>query len=110
MAGAAVTMLKAFFDGDLAIPNPVTTSADGKTLVPYKGIPLTIEGELNKLASNISLGRDVAGVHYRSDGDLGIALGEEYAISVLRELVKTYSEDFPGFSFNRFDGTSIVID
>lgn len=110
MAGAAVTMLKAFFNGDLEIPNPVTTSADGKTLVPYKGIPLTIEGELNKLASNIALGRDVAGVHYRSDGDLGIALGEEYAISLLRELVKTYSEDFSGFSFNRFDGTPIVID
>jgi hypothetical protein len=109
MAGAAVTMLKAFFNGDYVIPNPVTTSEDGKSLVAYQGAPLTIEGELNKLASNISLGRDIAGVHYRTDGDYGIALGEEYAISVLRELVKTYNEEFDGFTFNRFDGTPMVI-
>jgi len=109
MAGAAVTMLKAFFNGDLVIPDPVMTSADGKSLVPYTGPALTIEGELNKLASNISLGRDIAGVHYRTDGDFGIALGERFAISVLRELVKTYSEDFAGFSFNRFDGTAITV-
>jgi len=109
MAGAAVTMLKAFFNGDYVIPNPVMTSEDGKSLVPYVGDALTVEGELNKLASNISLGRDIAGVHYRTDGDFGIALGERFAISVLRELVKTYSEDFEGFSFNRFDGTAIAV-
>ncbi|MDH5517156.1 MAG: vanadium-dependent haloperoxidase [Gammaproteobacteria bacterium] len=109
MAGAAVTMLKAFFNGDYVIPAPVMTSHDGKSLLPFVGAPLTIEGELNKLASNISLGRDIAGVHYRTDGDLGIALGEEFAISVLRELVRTYSEEFEGFSFNRFDGTAMVI-
>jgi len=74
------------------------------------GESLSVEGELNKLASNISLGRNFAGVHYRTDGDLGIALGEEYAITILRELVKTYGEDFEGFSFNRFDGTPVVID
>jgi len=109
MAGAAVTMLKAFFNGDYEIPNPVMTSSDGKSLVRYQGPALTIEGELNKLASNISLGRDIAGVHYRTDGDLGIALGEAFAISVLRELVKTYNEKFEGFSFNRFDGTAMLI-
>ncbi|MBT1451473.1 vanadium-dependent haloperoxidase [Glaciecola sp. XM2] len=110
MAGAAVTILKAFFDGDFPIPNPVMTDSEGMTLVPYTGETLTIESELNKLASNISLGRNFAGVHYRSDGDLGIVLGEEYAISVLKELVDTYGEDFEGFRFNRFDGTAIVID
>jgi hypothetical protein len=110
MAGAAVTMLKAFFNGDLVLPDPVMPASDGKTLIPYMGEPLSVEGELNKLASNISLGRNFAGVHYRTDGDLGIALGEEYAITILRELVKTYGEDFEGFSFNRFDGTPVVID
>lgn len=109
MAGAAVTMLKAFFNGDFVIPNPVMPSANGKKLNPYNGPDLTIEGELNKLASNISLGRDVAGVHFRTDGDLGMALGEEYAISVLEELVPTYNEDFNGFSFNQFDGTPVCI-
>lgn len=109
MAGAAVTILKAFYNGSFEIPNPVMPSADGKSLLPYTGPALTIEGELNKLGSNISLGRDTAGVHYRSDGDLGMALGEEYAISVLKELVNTYSEDFAGFTFNRFDGKPLVI-
>ena len=109
MAGAAVTMLKAFFNGDYVIPNPVMTNDDGTALKAYNGGALTIEGELNKLASNISLGRDIAGVHYRTDGDLGIVLGEEFAITVLKELVKTYNEDFDGFTFNRFDGTPMVI-
>lgn len=109
MAGAAVTMLKAFFNGDFVIPNPVMTNDDGTELVDYTGPELTIESELNKLASNISLGRDIAGVHFRTDGDLGMALGEEYAISVLRELVPTYNEDFNGFSFNQFDGTPVCV-
>lgn len=109
MAGAAVTMLKAFFNGDYIIPDPVVPNADGTELVHYVGPPLTVEGELNKLGSNISLGRDTAGVHYRTDGDLGMALGEEYAISILQELVNTYNEDFAGFSFNRFDGTPVTI-
>jgi hypothetical protein len=113
MAGAAVTMLKAFFNEDFEIPNPMVPSKDGKKLLPYVAPegepPMTIESELNKLASNISLGRDIAGVHYRTDGDLGIALGEEYAISVLEELVETYNEDFAGFFLRKFDGTEIVI-
>jgi hypothetical protein len=109
MAGAAVTMLKAFFNGDFVIPNPVIPNEDGTELVPYNGPELTIESELNKLGSNISLGRDVAGVHYRTDGDLGMAVGEEYAISLLRELVKTYNEDFAGFTFNKFDGTPVLV-
>lgn len=108
MAGAAVTVLKAFFKGDYVLPSPKQASADGLSLVDYTGPALTVEGELNKLASNISLGRDTAGVHYRSDGDLGILLGEELAISVLQELVNGYNENV-SFSFNRFDGTPVTI-
>lgn len=112
MAGAAVTILKAFYKGSFVIPNPVVPNSDGTALVSYDpayGGVLTVESELNKLASNISLGRDFAGLHYRSDGDLGIQLGEEMAISILQELVQTFNENFAGFSFNRFDGTPITI-
>jgi hypothetical protein len=108
MAGASVTMMKAFFNGDFVIPSPVVPNADGTALDPYTGPALTIEGELNKLASNISLGRDIAGVHYRADGDLGTKLGEDLAISVLQDMVNTYHEDV-SFSFRRFDGTPITI-
>lgn len=109
MAGAGVTVLKAFFNGSFVIPSPVSASDDGLSLLPYSGTPLTVEGELNKLANNISFGRDAAGVHYRSDNETGMLLGEEMAISILQELVETYTDEFAGFSFNRFDGTPIVI-
>jgi len=109
MAGAATTILKAFFKGAFVIPSPVQASDDGLSLLTYSGPALTIEGELNKLATNISIGRDAAGVHFRSDGDPGLALGEAMAISVLSDLVNTYHEDFPGFTFNKFDGTSVTI-
>ncbi len=109
MAGAATTILKAFFKGSFVIPAPVQATDDGLTLAAYSGPALTIEGELNKLASNISIGRDAAGVHFRSDGDPGLVLGEALAISVLTDMVKTYHEDFSGFTFKKFDGTSITI-
>lgn len=108
MAGASVTVMKAFFNGDFVIPSPVVPNEDGTALVPYSGPALTIESELNKLASNISLGRDIAGVHYRTDGDLGMKLGEDLAISMLQDMVNTYHEDV-SFSFRRFDGTPVVI-
>ena len=57
-------------------------------------------GELNKLAANISLGRDAAGVHYRSDGIEGIKLGEAIALSILRDVATIYHEEFPGFTFD----------
>ncbi|MCG8400587.1 MAG: vanadium-dependent haloperoxidase [Firmicutes bacterium] len=107
-AGAGITMLKAFFKESLIIPNPVEASPDGLTLLPYTGAPLTVGGELNKLASNISIGRDTAGVHYRSDA-LGLMLGETAAIGILQDYKNTYNEDFIGFSFTKFDGNKVII-
>ena len=86
-AGAGITVLKALFNESFVVPNPVMASEDGLSLVPYTGESLTVGGELNKLASNIALGRDAAGVHYRSDGVEGIKLGEAIAISILRDTV-----------------------
>ena len=102
-------MLKAFFNESFVIPNPVVPSDDGLTLVPYDGPPLTVGGELNKLAANVSLGRNACGVHYRSDGVEGMRLGEEIALSMLRDLVTVYNEQFPGFSLTRFNGTPVTI-
>ena len=107
--GAGITVLKALFNESFVIPSPVTPSDDGLTLVPYTGGSLTVGGELNKLASNIALGRDAAGVHYRSDGVEGIKLGEAMAISILRDTATVYNETFPGFSFTKYDGTPVTI-
>ena len=108
-AGAGITMLKALFNESFVIPNPVVASDDGMSLLPYSGPALTVGNELNKLASNIALGRDAAGVHYRSDGIQGILLGEAIALSILRETATLYNELFPGFTLTRFDGTTVTI-
>lgn len=109
LVGAGATLMKAFFKEDFVIPNPVVASTDGLTLVQYSGPPLTIGGELNKLASNIALGRDTAGLHWRSDGSEGLKLGEAAAIGILQDFRRTYHEDFSGFSLTRFDGTTIIV-
>jgi hypothetical protein len=104
-----VTVLKAFFQPSFILPNPVEASADGLALLPYRGPDLTVGGELNKLASNIALGRDAAGVHWRSDGIEGLKLGEAVAIGILRDLRATYHEDFQGFSLTTLHGTTLIV-
>ena len=109
VAGACATMLKAIFDEDYVFTNPVMPSDDGLTLVPYTGGDmLTLGGEANKLAANIALGRNHAGVHWRSDYQESVLLGEEVAIRVLRDQKATYNEN-PSWTFTRFDGTTITI-
>ena len=102
--GAGVTALKAFFDESFVIPNPVVPSDDGLSLLPWKGEPLTVGGELNKLAFNVAFGRDTAGVHFRRDEVEGIVLGEWHSSNVLTDLNATYNEDFEGFGLTTFDG------
>jgi hypothetical protein len=109
VAGAAVTMLKWLFDEKQLIKNPVVPSADGSTLVPYTGPPLTVGGELNKIVSNVSQGRNIAGVHWRTDAVYANLLGEETALSILRDIRNTVSEPFAGSTFTRFDGTQVTV-
>ncbi|MEL3972128.1 vanadium-dependent haloperoxidase [Rossellomorea oryzaecorticis] len=107
--GAMVTMLKALFDESFVIPDPVIATSDGLQLIDYEGPPLTVGGELNKLAYNIANGRDAAGVHFRASGLNGLNLGEQAAIGILRDYKATYNEDFEGFTFTKFDGRTITI-
>ncbi|MBL8769218.1 MAG: vanadium-dependent haloperoxidase [Planctomycetes bacterium] len=116
VAGACVTILKAMFDGSTPYANPVVASADGLSLVPYVGADagsLTVAGELDKLASNVAHGRNIAGVHWRSDAYWSLRLGEQVAISVLRDQKKTFNETangvFEGFTFTTFDGDTITV-
>jgi hypothetical protein len=115
VAVAAVTMLKALFDETQVIRNPMVPNPadEGQTLIPYVGPsgepPLTVGGELNKLASNVSQGRNIAGVHWRSDATASNELGEAAAISILRDMRRTYNEPFNGFTFTKFDGTTTTV-
>ena len=83
--------------------------ATGQVLTPYAGETLTVGGELNKIASNIALGRNISGVHWRSDGTESLKLGEALAINILSEQKASYNEDFNGFSLTKFDGTTIIV-
>jgi len=112
VAGAGVTALKAFFDESFVIPNPMVASDDGQSLVPYTGSDageITVGGELNKVANNVALGRDMAAVHWRSDALQSLLLGEAVAISILRDQRRTFNEPFDGFTFTKFDGTKIIV-
>jgi hypothetical protein len=109
VAGACVTVLKAFFDESFVIPDPIQATADGLALEPFTGPPLTVGGELNKLASNVAIGRNIAGVHWRSDATESLKLGEEVAIRYLRDERHCFNEQFAGFRVTKFDGTTVTI-
>jgi hypothetical protein len=122
VAGACVTILKAWFDGgqrlvDLrrADGSPVlplqVPAADGRSLVDYTGGDagqLTVEGELNKLAANIAMGRNGAGIHWRSDYTQSLLLGEKVALGILQEQSILYNED-NHFTVVAFDGRHLRI-
>ena len=106
VAGACVTMLKAFFameqqdgtkqwlvqPGDPAFVPVPGADPDGSSTLEQVIIPegLTIEGELNKVAWNISNARNMAGVYYCKDYIKSLILGENIALGILREQMFTY--------------------
>jgi len=122
VAGACVTILKAFFDtsclfvrrggqdifdryqpGDIAVE--YTANPGGLNLVAATNNQfLTLEGELNKLAANISIGRNMAGVHYFSDYYDSLRMGEAIALGILEEQALSYPTDPFVLSVPTFDG------
>ena len=109
VAGACVTILKAFFDESYKLPfafqaNPAD---NGATLEHLPGFDdtLTVGGELNKVCSNVAIGRNMAGVHYFTDYIESIRLGEKVACAILEEQAVCYPEDF-SMTFSSFDRAS----
>ena len=123
VAGACTTILKAWFKEDTRLVDlkdpftempvkPVVAASDGLSLKDYTGPDanqLTVGGELNKVAANIGIGRNIAGVHWRSDHTESLKLGEQVAIGVLQDFREAYNEDFFGFTLTKFDGTTITV-
>ncbi len=120
MAGACITALKFFFDSGQKI-RPLLTGAgrdvyepstDGLSLNTYTGADsnsLDINGELNKLAYNVSFGHGIhAGIHFRSSTYWSILLGEQVALSVLRDRAASYNEPFT-INITKLDGTPATI-
>jgi hypothetical protein len=116
VAGACITAIKFFYDCTQKI-RPLLTAAgrdvvvpsdDGLSLNTYAGSDgdsLDINGELSKLAFNISLGHGIhAGIHFRSSTFWSILLGEQIALSILNDRAKSYAEPFT-ITITKFDGT-----
>jgi hypothetical protein len=120
VGGACITAIKFFFDctqkiqpllqaakTDVKVP-----SGDGLSLNIYTGSDagqLDINGELNKLAWNVSLGHGIhAGIHFRSSTYQSILLGEKIALAVLRDRAQAYFEPF-SITITKFDGTTATI-
>jgi hypothetical protein len=108
VAGACTTMVKAFFDESFVLSNPVVPSPDGTALVPYAGPALTAGHELDKVAANVAIGRNGAGVHWRSDYTESLRLGEAVALTVLEEQKACYNERFQ-WTLTKFDGTTVTL-
>lgn len=112
VGGACITVLKFFFDGSFTMPNPMVPRSDGLSLTSYAGSDagqLTVNGELNKLGHNISFGHGIhAGIHWRSDSDTSLFLGEAVALSYLKNKARTYNEPFT-VHLTKFDGTTATI-
>jgi hypothetical protein len=139
VAGACVTVLKAWFDGKVALrarlaahparspfksapanESPVVISQTDATgaLIPYTGPDLdevTVEGELNKIACNVAMGRSMGGVHWRSDNTRSLRLGEQLAVELLRSESEDYAEKrkpdgrAPYWEFTSFNGKDVII-
>jgi hypothetical protein len=93
----------------MLLPGCVEPDAEGLKLIPCSKYSPTVGDEIDKLAFNVAMGRNWAGIHYRSDAIAGLQLGEEVGISVLQDLACSYTEEFKGFSFKRFNGSNVHI-
>ncbi len=112
VAGACVTVLKIYFDDEAPFPGPVyLPSPDGSLpTTPYVGPTLTIGGELNKLASNVAMGRSMGGVHFRTDNIRSLRMGEELAAVMVANQLSHFREGPKvELSFTSFAGDKITI-
>lgn len=138
VAGACVTVLKAWFDEDQTMADLFAHAGrkdppvPGETLqilqpgfrrtgndleafcdpMPYAGDDaalMTVGGELNKIASNVAMGRSMGGVHWRSDNTRSLRLGEDIAIEILRKRTLEYAERPVSFTFRSFDRQTVHI-
>lgn len=131
VAGACVTVLKAYFQTfttDKGVDHPIpflslTERSEpygkGQEITPYvtgvngsdegtrtplptaEAKQLTLEGELNKLASNVAMGRGMGGVHWRTDNTRSLVLGEAIAAQILADITTDVNER-PSFEFRTF--------
>lgn len=115
VAGACVTVLKAMFDEKRKLRFPLQPTRDGKDWesMSSNAVAPTVGSELNKLASGIAMGRNFAGIHWRSDAWQGLLLGESVATAWLKaektKCVEGQQGWLKSFEFTGFSGQKVVV-
>lgn len=138
VAGACVTVLKAWFNEDAKLGKVIRDAQknskepgaikyllkpgqqDSKNPEVFSdpieysdcdtvAMDMTVGGELNKIASNVAMGRSMGGVHWRSDNTRSLRLGEKIAIEILRKRTMEYAERSVSFTFHAFDQHTVQI-
>lgn len=132
IAGACCTILKIFYDAEKlwsSLPGVIANKLSGGVLHPvqagFNGASLeqcvdadvsnmTIYGEIDKLASNVSFGRNWAGIHYRTDAIGGMLIGEQVAIKYMEDCLSACVENnldgtVPKITFRKFDDTMYTL-
>ena len=73
---------------------------------------MTVEGEIDKLAHNVAMGRNWASIHYRTEMEQSLFLGEATALALLRAKVCEYyiarTESSRGWT-HLFNGTRVTL-
>ena len=121
-AGAMSTIIKAWFNCDSSMNAyqsaelyPALNSGNSTSeftkqeFYISENTLLTVEGEINKLASNCAILRNIGGVHYRTDAEAGLRIGELVAIKTLEDWVQNYTNNNIVFRFRLRDGTKYEI-
>jgi hypothetical protein len=130
IASACISYLKAMFDSNAlfsSILPPVEVYADITNKIDFANLEtklvnlpkevsdrMTIGGELDKLVSNIAFGRNIAGIHYRTDAEYSFMLGELVAANFIQCKINDYGFSIPNgtpivMSFTNREGKKITI-
>jgi len=129
VAGACITMLKAWFKEDEPIGALIRRNVHPDTLRPidllqpketpnddlpvYAGADaaqMTVGGELNKIAANVAMGRSMGGVHWRTDNTRSLRLGEQITTIMLKRQSTDYAETPFRLSYRSFDNALVTIE
>jgi hypothetical protein len=109
LAGGGTTTVRST---RLAPVTEVSTAlgATADSIAEARSETITVNDELNKLATNVALGRNWAGIHYRSDGIEGLLLGEQVAVRYLQDHLRSTDLPFDGYRlepfFDAYPGTA----
>jgi len=102
MAGGGTTTVRTTRLVSIGDVSGDALGATADALAEARSGTTTVNDELNKLATNIALARNWAGIHYRSDGIEGFLLGEQVAVRYLQDHLRSTDLPFAGYRLEPF--------